>query len=69
MTDREDYIKELHEEKCLAHSRENEDEQCEVCDDCEMNYPECNCDPQDCQQAADEERAENDWEARRESRE
>lgn len=60
-------LEELHNEKLEAHSRENEDEQCEVCDDCEMNYPECKCNPEDCQQAADEERAESAWEGMRDA--
>lgn len=64
MTDREDYIKELHREKLAAHSRENEG--CDLCDDCDETYPECGKDPDECQREADEESRENDYEARRE---
>jgi hypothetical protein len=55
----------LHNEKLTAHSRENDG--AEICDDCDEEYPDCKRCPEDCQEAADQDAAENRFEGMRDA--
>ena len=58
-------IDELHNEKLVAHSRELEP--LEICDDCDQDWIHCGCDAHECQEAAEQDAAESNWEGARDA--
>jgi len=58
-------LEELHNEKLVAHSREND---CpEICEDCDESLDTCGNNPAECEEIAKCEAAERQWEGMRDA--